>query len=153
MTYRILRRTERDDCKCKRSSCKVQSVFVKSWMELAFYRQIFEKDSNFLTIRPLGADGRTDRQTDGRTDRRTDRQTDGQTDGRRDRRTDRQTDLANLIVAFRSFVNATKKHTLNSRAEILVLMSFLWNAGQWGEVWPAWGRVSENEGGRSGGAV
>jgi len=52
-------------------------------MELAFYRQIFEKYTNFLIILLVGAELL--------------------------QAVDGQTDTTNLIVAVRSFVNATKK--------------------------------------------
>jgi len=43
-------------------------------MKLEFYRQMFEKHSNFMKIRPVGiellhADGRVEGRTDGQTER------------------------------------------------------------------------------------
>jgi len=52
-------------------------------MKLKFSRQIFEKYSNFMKIRPVAAKL-----------------------FREDGRTDRQTDTTNLIVAFRNFADA-----------------------------------------------
>ena len=74
---------------------------------LHFIDRFFEKYSNFLIIRPVGAELLLGAQTD--------------------RQTDRHTETTNLIVAFHSFVNA------NVQAELLVLVSFLRNAGLWGK--------------------
>ena len=64
----ILRMAERDMIKyVSRSSCKGTCYYQHPLMELEFSRQIFFKItqvSNSIKIRPVGVDGRTDRQTD-----------------------------------------------------------------------------------------